>query len=148
MSESKELFVREQELEQLQTEINYLSEQLKLGTELYNVLADDLSEAKEEPQGEVGRKNDDNKIKYSLIPPVALESMAIVLTMGADEYGVDNWKQVSNSRERYLDALYRHLEAYRAGQTFDEQSGENHMAHIMCNASFMIHFDEENECGR
>jgi hypothetical protein len=92
-----------------------------------------------------GLKFDNNKLKYSLIPPIVLKALASVLTFGAKKYAPDSWKHLPNAEERYLDALYRHLEAYRAGEKKDKESGYSHLWHAITNLAFLIYFEEEKD---
>lgn len=85
-------------------------------------------------------KFDAGKLRYSLIPPVATEALAKVLTYGAKKYKPNNWKKVEDT-ERYVDALYRHLEAWRGGQEFDEESGLSHLSHALTNIAFLIWYE-------
>jgi len=85
---------------------------------------------------EIGLKYDTGKVQYSLIPPLALEGLAAVLTHGAHKYGPYNWKLVIPV-ERYYDALLRHLEAVRKGEWLDKDSELPHMDHVICNAVFL-----------
>jgi len=103
-----------------------------------------IAEAKDEiPQK--GIKYDNDKLRYSLIPPIALRALASILTYGAKKYTPNNWKYLPNAKERYTDALYRHLEAYRSGKKVDEESGKPHLHHAFTNLMFLIWF-EENKC--
>lgn len=88
-----------------------------------------------------GFKADAGKPRYSLIPTEATKAMATILTFGAEKYEKDGWKSVPNAEERYMDALYRHLEAYRGGELVDEESGESHLAHAITNIAFLLHFE-------
>jgi len=90
-----------------------------------------------------GLKYDAGKLRYSLVPPVAIKGIAEVLTFGASKYGPDNWKLVDDAEERYLDALYRHLEAYRAGESHDPESGLTHLAHAATNVAFLQYFEDK-----
>ena len=94
---------------------------------------------------EPGVKFDSDKVKYSLLPPYALQEAARNLTEGLKKYTVrGNWKLVKNARERYLDALYRHLEAYRRGEKIDSESSAKdmqHLAAVVVNAMFLLEFD-------
>lgn len=85
-------------------------------------------------------KFDSGKLRYSLVPPVAIEAMAKVLTYGAKKYKPNNW-QKADDFDRYTDALYRHLEAWRNGQEFDEESGLSHLSHALTNIAFLIWYD-------
>jgi hypothetical protein len=91
-----------------------------------------------------GRKDDAGKLRYSLIPPYALEQVAKCLTLGASKYAPDNWKYVDGAKERYLDALIRHTEAYRKGETVDTE-GNDHLAAIAVNALFLSEFRYSTE---
>jgi hypothetical protein len=65
------------------------------------------------------------------------------MTYGAAKYGDDNWREVE--AYRYLDALGRHL-AQASGVSLqgepesdsDPESGLLHLAHVACNALFLL----------
>lgn len=82
-------------------------------------------------------KFDEGKPRMSLVPASLNLEVARVLTYGAKKYKADNWRKVE-SLERYLDALERHLAAYKSGELVDPESGIEHIAHIACNAAFLI----------
>lgn len=88
------------------------------------------------------KKDDKDKLQYDLLPPRELAKVVEVLTLGANKYGKDNWK-LCNNKSRYINAIFRHLEAYRNGEILDKESNINHFAHIACNALFMLYFDME-----
>lgn len=82
-------------------------------------------------------KFDKDKLRYDLIPPETLKALATVLTHGAKKYKPDNWKR--GETNRYTSAMFRHFEAWRAGEKLDPDSGEPHLAHALTNLMF-IHF--------
>ena len=88
-------------------------------------------------------KDDKSKLRYDLIPTEVTESLAKVLTMGANKYAVDNWKKCTD-QNRIIAALMRHLEAHRSGEIIDSESGFSHMAHVLTNAAFITYFIENN----
>ena len=92
----------------------------------------------------IGTKYDQDKLQYSLIPSHALEQIAKNLTVGLKKYKErDNWKKVDGAEQRYLDALYRHLEAHRRGELYDTDSSVPdmlHMAAVAVNAMFLLEF--------
>lgn len=90
-----------------------------------------------------GTKDIEGKLRYNLIPPFSLAQVARVLTKGAVKYAPDNWKKVPDANNKYVEALFRHLEKYRAGEMVDPESGEHHMAHIATNAMFLLWFDRQ-----
>lgn len=87
-------------------------------------------------------KFDAGKLRYSLIPPSATKALAEVLTYGAKKYKPNNWQEVDDT-SRYVDALYRHLEAWRNGEKLDNESGFSHLAHAMTNIAFLNYFETE-----
>lgn len=91
----------------------------------------------------IGPKYDTGKLQYSLIPPIATRSLAQVLTFGAAKYAPNSWQRVPEGERRYTDALYRHLEAYRMGESTDSESGLSHLAHAITNIAFLLHFEEQ-----
>lgn len=86
-------------------------------------------------------KFDYNKPRMSLVPASLNLEVAKVLTYGARKYKPDNWRKVK-SLERYLDALERHLMAYKSGEMVDPESGLSHMSHIACNVAFLIELND------
>lgn len=86
-----------------------------------------------------GKKFDDGKPRYDLIPPVVLEQLATVLTFGAKKYGPNNWQSVPDASNRYYSAMLRHVEADRGGEVFDEESGLPHLTHALACVAFMLH---------
>ena len=103
-----------------------------------------IKEPKTNPVKQEGIKYDSDKLQYTLIPPLALEQVARNLTIGLKKYPErNNWKKVDNAEERYLDALYRHLEAHRKGEVFDPDSSVPdmyHLAAVAVNALFLLEF--------
>lgn len=87
-----------------------------------------------------GKKFDDGKPRYDLIPTAALEQLATVLTFGAKKYGANNWQSVPDAQNRYYSAMMRHVEADRGGEVFDEESGLPHLTHALACVTFMLHF--------
>ena len=88
-------------------------------------------------QQEKGMKFDSGKLLYSLIPPETSKALAEVLSFGAQKYAPNNWVLVENGKQRYLDAAFRHLEAFRSGETHDQESGLHHLAHLLTNVAFL-----------
>lgn len=98
---------------------------------------------------ELGKKSDGKadggKVRQSLLQVQfgkTLNSVAAVLTFGARKYPKppldDSWKDVPNAKQRYADALYRHLHAALVlGEKKDPESGESHWAHAICNILFL-----------
>ena len=88
-----------------------------------------------------GRKDDMEKPMMDLIPPNMELEVARVLTFGAVKYGRNNWRNVEDSRNRYMAALRRHTNAMSRGQVHDEVSGLLHSAHAICCLMFIGELD-------
>lgn len=93
----------------------------------------------------LGRKFDSGKMRMGLLPPLAIESVARVLTFGAQKYAKDNWKKVDNAHDRYTDAALRHVFAYMKGESTDAETGESHLAHALCCLMFMLDLDLQKQ---
>lgn len=86
---------------------------------------------------EQGRKFDGGKLRYDLLPVHALEEVTRVITLGAEKYDPENWKRVPEGRRRYIAAAFRHIEAWRKGETTDE-IGTHHIANAISNLMFIL----------
>lgn len=83
-----------------------------------------------------GLKYDSGKPRMALVLgdfARALLEVGKVGTYGAQKYADSNWLQVENARERYSDAMLRHLLAEEL-EDYDEESGLLHAAHVAWNA--------------
>lgn len=87
---------------------------------------------------EQGRKYDGGKFRYDLIPVLALEETAKVVTKGAEKYDDENWKLVPEGRRRYLAAAMRHIQQWRKGEIYDEEMGTHHIANAISNLMFIL----------
>ena len=90
---------------------------------------------------EQGRKYDGGKLRYDLIPVLALEDMVKGLTFGTIKYDDNNWVKVPNGRKRYLAAALRHIQEYRKGNLWDEEQNIHHLSAAMNNLSFIVEKD-------
>lgn len=91
-----------------------------------------------------GLKYDSGKLLFSCLTrglALPLRAVAAVLTYGAQKYKRDSWQTVPNAKERYEDALDRHLNAWKSGEQRDEESGMLHLAHAACNVLFILWFE-------
>lgn len=82
-------------------------------------------------------KHDGDKPRYDLLPPVAIDMMAQVMTFGAKKYKPEGWRTVPDAVQRYQAALLRHSFAMLRGEVLDTESGLPHAAHAMCCAAFL-----------
>lgn len=85
-----------------------------------------------------GRKYDNGKLRWDLVPPQAIEAVVAVITYGASKYDDDNWRKVPNGRRRYFAALMRHAWSYARGEKCDDESGLPHLAHVGACVLFLL----------
>jgi hypothetical protein len=89
-----------------------------------------------------GRKFDDGKLAYNLLPMEALDEVVRRFTHGAAKYAPGNWQNVADAVERYSAALMRHYSAYRQGERMDpEAPGLSHIGAVAWNALILLWFD-------
>jgi len=93
---------------------------------------------------EEGRKLDNGKLRWDLLPMDCIEDIVQVLTSGAVKYAPNNWQLVENGKERYYAAMMRHLVAHRKGELIDPDSGETHLSHAACCLVFMMWLEKQN----
>jgi len=71
----------------------------------------------------------------------ALGAVADVTTFGAEKYAPSNWLHVHGAKDRYADALFRHLLAWAGGEEADEESGMLHLSHAAWNIMAIIELE-------
>lgn len=100
-----------------------------------------LKRLREDEKSTVGQKFDIGKLRWSLLPLGTVQEVVKVLEVGAAKYAPENWKLVDNAKERYFNAIMRHLHAWWGGEKIDPESGLNHLAHAACSILFLLYFD-------
>ncbi len=83
-------------------------------------------------------KNIENKLPMSLWSPLVLAHVAKVLKHGSIKYGNHMWREDPQPFSNELDSINRHWLALVAGQDIDPDSGEPHLALIICRAMFLL----------
>jgi hypothetical protein len=82
------------------------------------------------------RDTADDKPRMELISPFAMRRLGEWLRLGAIKYSDRNW-EAGMTITRCLASLLRHAEDYLAGD-----NTEDNMAACMCNAMFILHYEE------
>lgn len=88
------------------------------------------------PPAATGRKDDSEKVRVDLVDPLALESLAAVLTFGAKKYDDNNWRGGIHY-SRLIGATLRHVLAFSKGEDIDPESGLSHIDHAACCLMFL-----------
>ena len=85
------------------------------------------------------QKSDTEKNRLDLLPVRPLLDVGKVLTFGAKKYQPRNWEKGFVWSRPYAAAL-RHLFAWWARETYDKETGLNHLAHALCEIMFLLEF--------
>lgn len=90
-------------------------------------------------------KADAGKPQLTLVPFQIIYDIAAVREFGCKKYqDPDNWKKVS--KERYRDAMFRHMLAYlKDPKGVDEESGLPHLYHMCTNAAFLCELEKQDD---
>jgi len=96
-----------------------------------------------------GVKNDSGKRQWWYLFGLweFVEQVVDVLQYGDTKYPAEdgaNWKRLDNAENRFRDAVMRHWSAYLTGEKVDPETGKSHLAHLITNALFLMHFEKEN----
>lgn len=84
-------------------------------------------------------KYDQDKPRYDLIPPEAVEGLADILGIGAEKYAPRNWEK-GLDYGRVFASAQRHMWAWWSGEEHDRETGFSHLAHALTNIAFLIAF--------
>lgn len=85
---------------------------------------------------DLGKRYNQGKPKWSLVPQKALLPMVEVLEFGAAKYAPFNWQKGLSVTE-ICESLKRHLDSFMEGEDLDPESKLKHIGHIQCNALFL-----------
>lgn len=99
--------------------------------------------AEEDWSKDQSAKADAGKPRLSLVPVEIIRCIARVREFAHKKYkDADSWKRVE--KERYRDAMFRHLIAYIDNPSGkDEESGLPHLWHLACNVAFLCEMEKE-----
>ena len=98
----------------------------------YNLTQEQTDELNE------GDKHDAGKLRFSLVPKLALIEVMRSLEYGAVKYGAQNWRRVDDLQTRYSDSAFRHMLAEAMGEDMDEESECFHLANSICGQMFKL----------
>lgn len=78
------------------------------------------------------------KMSTHAIPPIAILKLGQAMANGEGKYGLFNWRTKKVTGSVYDDAIMRHLLAWRDGEDVADDSGVEHLAHIMASCAIML----------
>lgn len=90
-----------------------------------------------------GLRYNNGKSQLHLIPPEVLFALANVLTKGAQKYTPRNW-ELGMKYSDVFSSLERHMWSWWHNENggIDEESGQTHLEHALCNLAFLITYKE------
>lgn len=136
------------------SDINLLNEfqQFKLAAlkehQMVEKTLDELSKEIQEvhEEGQSKRFNEGKpKLSYILYFPAAIKMIGKIMELGAAKYGDDNWKLGGKPDKEYLDSMMRHLTSWLSGETYDPDSGCNHLGHMCWNILALIQLNHSTK---
>lgn len=86
-----------------------------------------------------GARYNTGKLSWGLLSWPALRELVKVLEFGRAKYAAWNWSNGLSWTETF-ESLQRHLLAWYTGEDKDPETGLSHIAHVLCNAMFLMHF--------
>lgn len=78
------------------------------------------------------------------VPSTALFALGEAHADGARKYGSHNWRDAGVRVSTYLEAIQRHLAAWKEGEEVASDSGVHHLAHVMACCAIVI---DSQACG-
>lgn len=89
--------------------------------------------------GITGKGDLSQKAHYRALNPDLNHETAMTFTYGKTKHGVDNFRKMNHEAAGEIwDALMRHLEAYRMGESHAEDSKKHHLAHACANLHMLF----------
>lgn len=79
-----------------------------------------------------------SKLRPSLLPVEATVEGTKAMEFGAAKYGAHQWRTANLTEEDFLNALERHLIAYKQGEKNAQDSGVSHLGHIIANCGILL----------
>lgn len=89
---------------------------------------------------EAGLRFDAGKSRVDLLPPDALLEVGHVNRVGAEKYAPRNWEK-GMAWSKVIGPLMRHLFKWMAGETFDKETGQRHIAMVAWNALALLTYE-------
>ena len=87
-----------------------------------------------------GKKADDGKDPWHLVPWEAIRALVTVLKFGSAKYGERNWEK-GMAWSRCFAALQRHLTSWWLREGADPETGYSHLWHALCCLAFLVTYE-------
>ncbi len=87
-----------------------------------------------------GARRNRGKVSFSIVPMHLLSGVARILMGGSLKYAPYNWSS-GMKWSVCMDCAFRHIfKFWYMGEELDEESGETHLDHAICNLMFLKHY--------
>ncbi len=87
-----------------------------------------------------GKKNDDGKDPWQLVPWDAVREVTKILLFGMKKYEKRNWER-GMDWDRLFRATINHLTAWFGREDNDLETGRSHLAHAACCVLFLLAYE-------
>lgn len=94
---------------------------------------------------EESKKYDQGKLRWDLLPLNLIEKVVEIYTFGAEKYGANTWQNLEDGYNRYKAAMFRHLMEFEKGNVIDDESGKEHLAHMVWNSIAMLYMSDNTD---
>lgn len=100
----------------------------------------DLKDSGEREEFPTGARRDSNKGKgrFDLLPPHAMERLALVYERGAEKYGEENYL-LGMPEKRFIESAMRHINEYQKGRR-----DEDHLIQAVWNLMAIVEIQSRN----
>jgi hypothetical protein len=88
-----------------------------------------------------GKRFDDGKPRYDLVPPEAMDALADHYRKGAKKYEDRNWER-GMAWGKCFASMMRHAWAWMRGEEYDVETGTHHMIAVAWNAIALFVYHE------
>ena len=84
----------------------------------------------------------ENKLRYDLLEPFAIQELVKVFSEGSKKYEDNNWLNGGMAYSKMLASLKRHIATFELGEDFDKETGCHHMAHAAWTALGIVSYSK------
>lgn len=93
---------------------------------------------------EQGRKEDDGKLRWDLLPVYPMQQVVEVYTIGARKYADRNWER-GLKWGRVFAAMMRHAWKWWSGEERDSENGQHHLASVVWCALALMEYEQTHK---
>lgn len=84
------------------------------------------------------KSSGDKKDPLWLLPSAGLRPTSRVMRLGAEKYGLHNFRDNEVCASTYVSAILRHMQEWNDGIDADDESGEHPLAHVIASAMIVL----------